>query len=217
MRRALTVAVTGSLAIALVLGAAVALGPRSSQGTSRERAGAPVTAEAVGGLATATLPAAIAGLQGHLRAQPRDAAGWATLGVAYVEQARLSADPTYYPKAQGVLDRSLQLGRRTTTPRWPGWVRSPRHDTTSPRRSSSPTARSPSTPTDRGRMRCASTRWSSSAATPRRWRRSAAPTRPNQGSRSSPGSPTCSRCTAVPACWPHVVTWPPPSGTASPW
>ena len=109
MRRALTVAVTGSLAIALVLGAAVALGPRSSQGTSRERAGAPVTAEAVGGLATATLPAAIAGLQGHLRAQPRDAAGWATLGVAYVEQARLSADPTYYPKAQGVLDRSLQL------------------------------------------------------------------------------------------------------------
>jgi tetratricopeptide (TPR) repeat protein len=107
MRRALTIAVTGMLAIGLVLGAAVALGPRSSR-QAAERA-APVGAAAVERLSSASLPAAIAGLQDHLRAEPRDAAGWATLGVAYVEQARLSADPTYYPKAEGVLDRSLQV------------------------------------------------------------------------------------------------------------
>jgi tetratricopeptide (TPR) repeat protein len=109
MRRALTIAVTGMLAIGLVLGAAVAFGPRSSLRQAGEPVSAPVTAAAVDQLSTASLPVAIARLQSHLRDQPRDAAGWATLGVAYVEQARLSADPTYYPKAQGVLDRSLRL------------------------------------------------------------------------------------------------------------
>ena len=33
----------------------------------------------------------------------------AALGLAYVQQARISADPTYYPKAQAVLGRSLEL------------------------------------------------------------------------------------------------------------
>jgi tetratricopeptide (TPR) repeat protein len=51
----------------------------------------------------------IAGLQQHLREQPRDATGWAALGLAYVEQARVTADPSYYPKAAGVLDRSLRV------------------------------------------------------------------------------------------------------------
>jgi tetratricopeptide (TPR) repeat protein len=112
MRRALTVTVTGILAIGLVLGAAVALGPRPSPEDRGERVGAPVTAAALDRLSTASLPAAIAGLQRRLRDQPRDAGGWATLGVAYVEQARLSADPTYYRGAEGVLDRSLRLAPR---------------------------------------------------------------------------------------------------------
>jgi len=111
MRRALTIVVTGALTIGLVLGAAVALSPRSSPRAARERAAAPVPSAAADRLSTASLSAAIATLQSHLRVQPRDAAGWATLGVAYVEQARLSADPTYYPKAEGVLDRSLRLAR----------------------------------------------------------------------------------------------------------
>jgi len=46
-------------------------------------------------------------LQRHLRAQPRDAGGWATLGLSYVEQARLTADPSYYPKAEAALGRAL--------------------------------------------------------------------------------------------------------------
>ena len=36
---------------------------------------------------------------------------FASLGLAYVQQARVTADPSYYPKAQGVLERSLGLER----------------------------------------------------------------------------------------------------------
>jgi tetratricopeptide (TPR) repeat protein len=109
MRRLLTAGIAGILAIGLVLGAAVALGPRSAPPAERRQGQAPVAAAAVERLSAATLPEAIARLQRHLRAQPRDAAEWATLGLAYVEQARLSADPTYYPRAAAVLDRSLRL------------------------------------------------------------------------------------------------------------
>jgi tetratricopeptide (TPR) repeat protein len=56
-------------------------------------------------------PAAlVATLQAKLRVHPRDAQGWASLGFAYVEQARITADPTYYPKAQQALARAQQLG-----------------------------------------------------------------------------------------------------------
>lgn len=48
-------------------------------------------------------------LQARLRRLPSDSAGWASLGSAYVELARVSADPTYYGKARDALDRSLTL------------------------------------------------------------------------------------------------------------
>ncbi|MFE9170286.1 tetratricopeptide repeat protein [Streptomyces kebangsaanensis] len=48
-------------------------------------------------------------LQGHLRAQPRDHAGWASLGLAYVEEARTKGDPSRYPQAEKALARSLEL------------------------------------------------------------------------------------------------------------
>ena len=48
-------------------------------------------------------------LQTHLRVQPKDARSWAALGAAYVEQARVSGDATFYPKAEGALDRSLDI------------------------------------------------------------------------------------------------------------
>jgi tetratricopeptide (TPR) repeat protein len=110
MRRLLTIGAAGILATGLVLTAAIALGPRSSPGTERDRGGAaPVSAAAVDRLSSASLPETIARLQRHLTEQPRDGAGWATLGVAYVEQARLSADPSYYTKAADVLNRSLRV------------------------------------------------------------------------------------------------------------
>ncbi|MCZ4123099.1 tetratricopeptide repeat protein [Streptomyces sp. H39-S7] len=64
----------------------------------------------VGAARTASSPTTvISKLQEHLRRQPSDAASWAQLGSAYVEHARLTVDPTLYPKAETALRRSLTL------------------------------------------------------------------------------------------------------------
>jgi tetratricopeptide (TPR) repeat protein len=52
---------------------------------------------------------AIDGLQAHLKRSPSSHAGWSDLGMAYVQQARLTADPSYYPKAEGAFARSLAI------------------------------------------------------------------------------------------------------------
>lgn len=51
----------------------------------------------------------VSALQARLRRVPADAVGWAQLGASYVELARVTADATYYGKAQGALERSLTL------------------------------------------------------------------------------------------------------------
>src|SRR5919204_856197 len=56
-----------------------------------------------------SLDGAIASLQQRLREIPDDWRGFAQLGLAYVAQARVTADPSWYPKADGVLRRSLRL------------------------------------------------------------------------------------------------------------
>lgn len=48
-------------------------------------------------------------LQAELSRLPGNVDGWSALGLAYVTQARLTGDPTFYTKAQGALDKSLQL------------------------------------------------------------------------------------------------------------
>ncbi|MEV0714213.1 tetratricopeptide repeat protein [Asanoa sp. NPDC050611] len=55
------------------------------------------------------LAASIARAQDRLRELPRDHETWAALGLAYVEQARVTADPSLYPKAEGALRRSLDV------------------------------------------------------------------------------------------------------------
>jgi tetratricopeptide (TPR) repeat protein len=55
------------------------------------------------------LDARIARSQVHLRQVPGDWQEWATLGLDYVEQAKVTVDPTYYPKATAALERSLRL------------------------------------------------------------------------------------------------------------
>lgn len=75
-----------------------------------ERAGRALTADVpVEQLAVGELAQGITALQRHLKTQPRDATGWATLGAAYVEQARTSGDPTRYPQAEAAFERSLKL------------------------------------------------------------------------------------------------------------
>jgi len=56
-----------------------------------------------------SLEKAIASLQQRLREMPDDWRGFAQLGLAYVAQARVTADPSWYPKAEGVLKRSVLL------------------------------------------------------------------------------------------------------------
>jgi tetratricopeptide (TPR) repeat protein len=51
----------------------------------------------------------IARVQQHLADVPVDAGAWATLGFDYVQQAKLTVDPAYYPKAARALRRSLRL------------------------------------------------------------------------------------------------------------
>jgi tetratricopeptide (TPR) repeat protein len=60
-------------------------------------------------VASGSLTQTIASLQSRLTAVPADWSSWATLGLAYVQQARVTADPTYYPKAEAVLNRSLRI------------------------------------------------------------------------------------------------------------
>ncbi len=60
-------------------------------------------------VATDALQASIAAAQVRLRSTPGDWNTWASLGSAYVQEARITADPSYYPKAEGALNHSLQL------------------------------------------------------------------------------------------------------------
>jgi tetratricopeptide (TPR) repeat protein len=105
-RLVLTAGLTAALAGGLTLGAAVTMG--GGPGPAPPGSG-PVPAAAFEQLSSASLTAGIGQLQQHLRAQPRDATGWATLGLSYVEQARLTADPAYYPKAAAALAEALRV------------------------------------------------------------------------------------------------------------
>ncbi|MBA2949995.1 tetratricopeptide repeat protein [Streptomyces himalayensis] len=97
-------ACAAALAVALTAGAVV-LGTGSEDPATT--ASVPATAPQL--LASGDLTAQISALQSHLRAQHKDFTSWATLGVAYVEQARTQGDPSRYPQAEQALDRSLAL------------------------------------------------------------------------------------------------------------
>ncbi|MFI6492640.1 tetratricopeptide repeat protein [Streptomyces sp. NPDC050564] len=106
-RAAQLIACSAALAVALSAGAVV-LGAVRDDGTTSTVASAP-TGISPQLLAGGDLDASITSLQAHLKAQPKDFGGWATLGLAYVEQARTKGDPSRYPQAEQALDRSLEL------------------------------------------------------------------------------------------------------------
>ena len=105
-----------TIAIAAVLAVVVfvvgALGP----GGSRDAASSSVvttTPDAFLGPAPAagSLDASIVSLESKLDAASDDWKASAALGIAYVQRARITSDPSTYPLAQVVLDRSLKLQR----------------------------------------------------------------------------------------------------------
>jgi tetratricopeptide (TPR) repeat protein len=70
---------------------------------------ASVTGPAAAAPGADALQTSITTTQAHLRSEPGDWDAWATLGSAYVQEARITADPSYYPKAEGALNHSLAL------------------------------------------------------------------------------------------------------------
>ncbi|MFG1606973.1 tetratricopeptide repeat protein [Actinoplanes sp. NPDC049265] len=121
MRHLRTVSIVSATALA-VLAAGAILGLRETP---------PVTRTA--GAALAAAPAdrqaqAIARAQDRLRELPRDDQTWAALGVAYVERARITADPSLYPRAEGALRRSLSLRRNPSALVGLGALANARHD-----------------------------------------------------------------------------------------
>ena len=88
-------------ALLLLLAASVAGRAATSVG--------PVAGPERSAVAADPLTAAIADAQQRLTDVPGDWATWSDLGAAYVEQARITADPSYYAKAEGALERSLEL------------------------------------------------------------------------------------------------------------
>ncbi|WP_055533973.1 tetratricopeptide repeat protein [Streptomyces graminilatus] len=100
-------ACAAALAVAFTAGAVVLGAIRDGNGTATVASAPAAMSPAL--LASGDIGASIASLQAHLRAQPKDYGSWATLGLAYVEQARTKGDPSRYPQAQQALDRSLEL------------------------------------------------------------------------------------------------------------
>ncbi|GAA0371961.1 tetratricopeptide repeat protein [Microbispora corallina] len=91
------------LASVLTLGAALVTGERSSPPVTD---GAQTTEIPV---SVVSLKDAIRALTTRLRRLPGDYQAWAQLGSAYVQQARLTADPSFYPRAERALARSVAL------------------------------------------------------------------------------------------------------------
>jgi tetratricopeptide (TPR) repeat protein len=112
MRKRLTkVAAAGMLAVVLFLLAAVGL---RGSGNPAPATGVAAAAPELGVLlgpspAVGSLDATIASLQARLETVPGDWQAAASLGIAHVQRARITADPTSYPLAESALARSLAI------------------------------------------------------------------------------------------------------------
>ncbi|HEV8175274.1 MAG TPA: hypothetical protein VGP91_16670 [Actinoplanes sp.] len=94
--------------VAIVSAAALALFAAGAVFGIREKS-VPASAPAAAQAPADRLAETISRAQDRLRTLPRDYQTWATLGLAYVERARVTADPNLYPKAEGALRRSLEV------------------------------------------------------------------------------------------------------------
>jgi tetratricopeptide (TPR) repeat protein len=109
-RRLLRIAVVVLLAAGILAGGGVGLWIRTRPAPAAQGSTATTGALLAGAAIPGdTLSRTISRLQERLRTDPTDARSWAALGFAYVQEARVSADPTYYPKAEGALRRSTSL------------------------------------------------------------------------------------------------------------
>lgn len=117
MRRGVRLALLGALSAAVFMVGGLGLFKGAQHPTRASAARRPGTPGLPGPLVpSASLADSISTLQARLRALPSDWRSLATLGIDYVQQARVTADPSFYPKAQAVLERSLSLQPRANVP-----------------------------------------------------------------------------------------------------
>jgi tetratricopeptide (TPR) repeat protein len=105
LRPALLTATALALAVGLTLVAAIALGGRSP-GTD---AVGPSAAPAVGVAGRPSVAGDVASLQARLETVPGDHRAWSSLALAYVEQARVTADPSFYARADRAIKKATGL------------------------------------------------------------------------------------------------------------
>jgi tetratricopeptide (TPR) repeat protein len=98
----------GATLVLAIAAAMLAIGGIAGAGPAAERPGATAP------VATRPDPLVVAidRSQQRLRRVPGDWTTWASLGMAYLERARITADPTLYSKADGALHESLRLRPR---------------------------------------------------------------------------------------------------------
>ncbi|WP_433299159.1 tetratricopeptide repeat protein [Actinoplanes sp. CA-030573] len=100
MRRTLTrLALAAALAATALAVAGIVARPHAAPSEEPVPVGQPVD----------VLADRVARAQQHLRDVPGDWTGWAGLGAAYLEQARVTADPALYPQAEQAARESLKL------------------------------------------------------------------------------------------------------------
>ena len=96
--------------IALILSISGGIGLIRDRDTTS--ASPPASSGASVGLVTAgstDIATYVTSLQDRLRRLPQDYEGWANLGIAYVEQARVTGNPSFYALADKAITRSLEV------------------------------------------------------------------------------------------------------------
>ncbi|MFE5958083.1 tetratricopeptide repeat protein [Streptomyces rubiginosohelvolus] len=104
-RQLRNIAVTLALGAAMFAAGAIMLTPDGTTAAPPSGNGQPA----------APLRGSIAALQDRVTRLPKDSGGWAALGMAYVQQARSTADPATYDRAEKALRTSLTVQSEDNT------------------------------------------------------------------------------------------------------
>ncbi len=107
-RRSLLLTGLGLGGLLLVAGA-FGVAQSRGQATTPIPIAAPGAASGLARISGATLDQTITGLQDHLKVVPKDYVSWSTLGLAYVQQAKVTVNSDFYPRAEGALKKSLTI------------------------------------------------------------------------------------------------------------
>jgi tetratricopeptide (TPR) repeat protein len=103
---AMAATTVGLVAVMLTVGALI--GPTSAPTPTRLESRS-LVARPPDVLRSTDIASNIRALQSRLQTLPNDSSAWSNLGSLYTAQARLTADPSYYTKADGAFARSLKI------------------------------------------------------------------------------------------------------------